>query len=70
MSAAPGLEVTPVISVSLERGGSLGCSNEGLGLLDQFFEAGWIRDKSIGVRLHGGFPFKKTQVCVVPRGSE
>ena len=70
MLAAPGLEVAPVISVSLQCGGGLGCGNEGLRLLDQFFKAGGFRDKSAGVRLHGGFPFKKTQVCGVPRGSE
>ena len=39
MFAAPGLEVAPVISVCLECGGSLGCGNEGLRLLDQFLDA-------------------------------
>ena len=69
MRAAPGLEVAPVISISLECGGGLGRGNEGLRLLDQFLETGWFRGKGIHLRLHG-FPFKKTQVCGVPRGAE
>ena len=56
--AAPGLEVAPVISVSLESGGGLGRGNEGLRLLDEFLKAVGFRDKSIGRRLHGGFPFQ------------
>jgi hypothetical protein len=67
MITAPGLEVAPVVSVSLESCGSLGCGNEDLGLLNEFLKAGGFRDKSTGRRLHGGFPFKKTQVCGVPR---
>lgn len=53
---APGLEVTPVVSVSLECRGGLGCGNEGLRLLDEFFETRWFRDKSMNMRMHGGFP--------------
>ncbi len=65
--AAPGLEVAPVISVSLECGGGLGCGDEGLGLLDQFFKAGCFRDKRIYMRLHWDFLSKRHR-CAEFRG--
>jgi len=66
MSAAPGLEVAPVVSVSLESGWGFGRGNEGLRLLDEFLKACGFRDKSIGRRMHWGFPFEETLECGVP----
>lgn len=53
---APGLEVAPVVSVSLHRGWGLGRGNEGFRLLDQFFKAGGFSGKGMHMRLHG-LPF-------------
>ena len=43
-STAPGLEVAPIVSVSLQCGGGFGRGDEGLRLLDQFFKAGCFRN--------------------------
>ena len=64
---APGLEVAPVVSISLECGGGLGCGNEGLGLLDQFFNGDGLRDKGVGVRLHVDFLSRRHR-CAEFRG--
>ena len=68
--AAPGLEVAPVISVSLQCGGGLGCGNEGLGLLDQFLKAGGFRDKRIYMEVAWGISFPKNTVVRSSEGSE
>ena len=44
MSTAPGLEVAPVVSISLQCGGGLGYGNVGLRLLNQFLDARHLRD--------------------------
>jgi hypothetical protein len=62
---APGLEVAPVISVSLESGWGFGCGDEGLRLLDQFFKAGCLRGKKMNMWMHG-VPIKEAQLCGIP----
>ena len=56
MITAPGLEVAPVVSVSLQCGGGLGCGNEGLRFLDQLLDAWHLRGQRACTRRHG-LPF-------------